>query len=92
MAVSLELSCAAEQGQLVRGFTYWSDFLDLASCGPVAWRREIEVGISSAAKFVAFIDEDFLLSYNCIMVGGMRLSVSFHNCASNSKLCHRKAA
>jgi len=50
------------------GLTMWADFMDLAACGPVAWRQEIEEGIRNSAKFVAFVDEAFLLSHNCIMV------------------------
>ena len=52
-----------------------TDFLDLVSNGPVEWKSEIEEGIIDAAKFVAFIDKDYILSYNCLM----ELSVAMSN-------------
>ena len=49
-----------------KGRTFWADFLDLQSKGPVPWRKEIFEGIRRAAKFVAFVDREYLLSFNCV--------------------------
>eukprot|EP00873_Tetraselmis_striata_P045120 jgi/Tetstr1/465384/TSEL_010070.t1 len=61
-----ELSRVREGGKKA-GLVYWADFLDLANRGPVPWRREIEEGIQSSSKFLAFIDGGFLTSFNCVM-------------------------
>lgn len=61
-----EISKVREGGRKP-GLVYWADFLDLAERGPVPWRKEIEEGIRSSSKMLAFIDEQFLTSYNCIM-------------------------
>ena len=45
---------------------YWADFLDLQANGPVSWRKEISEGVASSAKFVAFLDEHYLMSFNCL--------------------------
>eukprot|EP00873_Tetraselmis_striata_P027865 jgi/Tetstr1/448129/TSEL_035422.t1 len=61
-----ELSRVREGGKKA-GLVYWADYLDLAERGPVPWRREIEEGIRSSSKVLAFIDHAFLTSFNCIM-------------------------
>ena len=50
------------------GSVFWADFLDLQAQGPVPWRREIGDAIQSASKFVAVIDLQYLLSFNCLEV------------------------
>jgi len=55
-----------ETGKRQQGWTYWADFLNLQAEGPVPWRKEIEEGIRDCAKFVAFIDTEYLLSFNCL--------------------------
>lgn len=49
------------------GMSYWADFLDLKDAGAVNWRERIETGIKHSAKVVAFIDSEFLRSFNCII-------------------------
>eukprot|EP00873_Tetraselmis_striata_P027873 jgi/Tetstr1/448137/TSEL_035430.t1 len=64
------LICAlsrVREGGKKAGLVYWADFLDLAERGPLPWRREIEEGIRSSSKVLAFIDHAFLTSFNCIM-------------------------
>ena len=51
-----------------RGSIFWADFLDLQAQGPVPWRREIGDAIQTASKFVAVIDLQYLLSFNCLEV------------------------
>jgi hypothetical protein len=48
-----------------------ADYLNLQAEGPVPWRKEIEEGIRDCAKFVAFIDTEYLLSFNCLQVCGL---------------------
>ena len=36
--------------------------------GAVEWRKEIEEAVTGCNKFVAFIDLQYLLSYNCLEV------------------------
>ena len=61
-----------------RGSVFWADFLDLQAQGPVPWRREIGDAIQSASKFVAVIDVQYLLSFNCLEVRiRCRLNVFF---------------
>ena len=45
---------------------YWADFLDLLNSGAKNWRHEIEVAINKCTKLVAFVDREFLRSFNCI--------------------------
>ena len=58
------LSQARQQGG--GGYSYWGDWLDLQASGPVPWRKEIEEGIRDCAKVVIFLDEQYLLSFNCL--------------------------
>ena len=50
------------------GAVFWSDFLDLQAQGPIPWRNEISHAIQSCSKVVALVDEQYLLSYNCLEV------------------------
>ena len=50
------------------GAVFWSDFLDLQAQGPIPWRNEISNAIQSCSKLVALVDEQYLLSYNCLEV------------------------
>jgi hypothetical protein len=52
----------------LNGLAYWGDFLDLQAQGPIPWRSEIEQGIFQSAKLVAFIDKEYLKSFNCLQV------------------------
>ena len=40
----------------------------LQTRGPVEWLKEIEDAIGASAKFVAFIDSQYLCSHTCIIV------------------------
>jgi len=48
------------------GLIFWADFLDLHAEGPVPWKREIDEAIQNCSKMVCFIDQDYLLSFNCL--------------------------
>ena len=41
--------------------------------GAVEWRKEIEDAIQGCNKFVAFIDMQYLLSFNCMEVSPLDL-------------------
>lgn len=45
---------------------YWADFLDLSGRPAVNWRAEIRQAIAETAKFVALIDAEYLMSFNCM--------------------------
>eukprot|EP00873_Tetraselmis_striata_P008929 jgi/Tetstr1/429193/TSEL_019146.t1 len=54
----------------------WADFLDLQASGPLPWLKEIEEGIAHCSKFVPFVDNAWLTSYNCLqVVPGQPMSV-----------------
>lgn len=43
---------------------------DLQAQGPIPWRNEIGTAIQACSKFIAMIDKQYLLSFNCLEVGG----------------------
>ena len=49
-----------------RAFVCWADFLDLQAQGPVPWKSEIGVAIQECSKFLAILDKEYLLSFNCL--------------------------
>ena len=44
------------------------DVVSRQARGPVPWRKEIEEGIRDSAKTVLFVDQAYLLSFNCLQV------------------------
>eukprot|EP00873_Tetraselmis_striata_P019967 jgi/Tetstr1/440231/TSEL_028582.t1 len=69
-----KLSGPAEEGGC--SCLYWGDYLDLQATGPVPWRQYISDGITSCSKFVAFVDEAWLKSFNCLQELAMAISAN----------------
>lgn len=62
----MELVAAISSGDRGEGIVYWADFLDLWNTGSVNWRQKIETAIETCTKLVAFVDREFLRSFNSV--------------------------
>lgn len=62
----MELVAALSSGDHGTGLVYWADFLDLWNTGSVNWRQTIQKAVETCTKVVAFVDREFLRSFNAV--------------------------